>query len=92
MRLAGQYGDGLITDPLTWKQHKSEWQDGARNAGKNPGEMPVLVEQYVVVGDKSDAEKAAELWRFGPKAFKGYYNRVIDFYGTHVLPALRQRT
>ena len=59
MRLAGKYGDGLITDPLTWKQHKSEWQDGARNAGKNPGEMLVLVEQYVVVGDKSDAEKAA---------------------------------
>jgi F420-dependent hydroxymycolic acid dehydrogenase len=149
MALAGQYGEGLITDPLTWKQHKSEWEDGARNAGKNPTEMPVLVEQYVVVGDRSDAEKAAELWRFGPKAFKGYYNvpdptriqqraeaeialdkvmegwpigidpqrhvatirelfdsgvgivnvhtgqpdqrRVIDFYGAHVLPALRQR-
>lgn len=149
MGLAGQYGEGLITDPLTWKQHKSEWEDGARNAGKNPTEMPVLVEQYVVVGDKSDAKKAAELWRFGPKAFEGYYNvpdptriqqraeaeialdkvmegwpigidpqrhiatirelfdsgvsivnvhagqpdqrRVIDFYGTHVLPALRQR-
>ena len=36
--------------------------------------MPVLVEQYVVVGDKGDAEKAAELWRFGPKAFESYYN------------------
>jgi G6PDH family F420-dependent oxidoreductase len=24
MRLAGQYGDGLITDPLTWKQHKAD--------------------------------------------------------------------
>jgi hypothetical protein len=35
---------------------------------------PVLVEQYVVVGDKSDAETAAELWRVGPEAFKGYYN------------------
>jgi TAT-translocated FGD2 family F420-dependent dehydrogenase len=150
MGLAGQYGEGLITDPLTWKQHKSEWEDGARNAGKDPTEMPVLVEQYAVVGDRSDAEKAAELWRFGPKAFKGYYNvpdptriqqraeaeialdkvtdgwpigtdrrrhittirelfdsgvsivnihagqpdqrRVIDLYGTHVLPALRQPT
>jgi hypothetical protein len=34
----------------------------------------VLIEQYVVVGDKKDAEQAAELWRFGPKAFKTYYN------------------
>src|SRR6201999_2121781 len=74
MRLAGQYGDGLVTDPETWKQYKSEWQAGAREAGKNPEEMPVLVEQYVVVGGEADARKAAELWRFGPKAFKSLYN------------------
>jgi len=74
MRLAGQHGDGLITDPRTWKQHKSEWESGAREAGKNPADMPVLIEHYVVVGDKSEARQAAEFWRFGPKAFKGYYN------------------
>lgn len=74
MRLAGQHGDGLITDPLTWKQHKAEWQAGARAAGKNPDAMPVLVEQYVVVGGEADAKQAAELWRFGPKAFKSLYN------------------
>ena len=74
MRLAGQYGDGLISDPLTWKQHKSEWQEGARAAGKNPADMPVLIEQYVVVGDQAAARQAAEYWRFGPKAFKGLYN------------------
>jgi len=74
MRRAGQYGDGLITDPKTWKQHKSEFEAGARAAGKDPGQMPVLVEQYVVVGTRQDAEKAAELWRFGPKAFTTYYN------------------
>jgi TAT-translocated FGD2 family F420-dependent dehydrogenase len=74
MRLAGQHGDGLITDPLTWKRHKQEWENGARDAGKNSAEMPVLVEQYVVVGDQADAREAAKLWRFGPKAFKGYYN------------------
>ena len=72
MRLAGKHGDGLITDPETWKQHKSEWEAGAREAGKDIAKMPVLIEQYVVVGDQSDAEAAAELWRFGPKAFKGY--------------------
>lgn len=74
MRLAGQHGDGLVTDPRTWKQHKTEWEEGARSAGKNPAAMPVLVEHYVVVGNDADAQQAAELWRFGPKAFKGYYN------------------
>jgi len=35
--------------------------------------MPVLVEQFVVVGSDSDARQAAELWRFIPKAFETYY-------------------
>jgi TAT-translocated FGD2 family F420-dependent dehydrogenase len=74
MRRAGQYADGLITDPKTWKQYKSEFENGARAAGKDLSKMPVLVEQYVVVGDQSEARAAAELWRFGPKAFKEYYN------------------
>ncbi len=77
MRLAGQHGDGLISDPKSWKQYKSEWEDGARSAGKNPAEMPVLIEHYVVVGDQAAAKQAAELWRFGPKAWKGLYN-VVD--------------
>jgi hypothetical protein len=33
-------------------QHKSEWEDGEPSAGKNPADMPVLVEQYVFVGDQ----------------------------------------
>jgi len=74
MRLAGEHGDGLVTDPATWRKYKSEWEAGARAAGKNPAEMPVLVEQYAVVGNEDDARQAAELWRFGPKAFKTYYN------------------
>ncbi len=74
MRRAGQYADGLVTDPKTWKQHKAEFEAGARSVGKDPSQMPVLVEQYAVVGDGNDAKAAAELWRFGPKAFKSYYN------------------
>src|SRR5581483_3072582 len=73
MRRAGQ-ADGLITDPKTWKQYKSEYENGAKAAGKDPLQMPVLIEQYVVVGDEKEAQAAAELWRFGPKAFKKYYN------------------
>ncbi len=74
MRLAGQHGDGLITDPRTWKQFKSEWEGGARDAGKNSADMPVLIEQFVVVGDQDEARQAAEFWRFLPKGFKKYYN------------------
>ena len=29
---------------------------------------------YVVVGGEADAQKAAELWRFGPRAFRSLYN------------------
>jgi hypothetical protein len=36
--------------------------------------MPVLVEAFVVVGDQGDAQTAAKLWNFIPKAFKGYHN------------------
>jgi alkanesulfonate monooxygenase SsuD/methylene tetrahydromethanopterin reductase-like flavin-dependent oxidoreductase (luciferase family) len=71
---SGRYGDGLITDPESWKQHKAEFENGAKAAGKDPARMPVLVEAFVVVGDKKDAEASAELWRFLPKAFKTYFN------------------
>jgi F420-dependent hydroxymycolic acid dehydrogenase len=74
MYRCGKYADGLVTDPKTWKEHKSEFEAGAREAGKDPSQMPVLVEQYVVVGGQKDAEEAAELWRFGPKAFTDYFN------------------
>ncbi len=74
MRRAGQYADGLITDPKTWKEHKAEFEAGAKAAGKDPAQMPVLVEQFVVVGDQQEAQKSAELWRFIPKAFTEYYN------------------
>lgn len=74
MKLAGEHGDGLITDPQTWKQHKGEWETGARSAGKDPLSMPVLVEAFVVVGDQSEAQVSARMWNFIPKAFKGYHN------------------
>ncbi len=73
MRLAGEHGDGLITDPKTWKQHRGEWEAAAKAAGKNPAAMPVIAETFVVVGDKDEATEAGELWRFIPKAFESYF-------------------
>lgn len=74
MALAGQYGDGLITDPDTWKQHKPIWEKAARAAGKDPGKMPVMMEAFVVVGDTQEARRAAEYWRFLPKAWHSYFD------------------
>jgi alkanesulfonate monooxygenase SsuD/methylene tetrahydromethanopterin reductase-like flavin-dependent oxidoreductase (luciferase family) len=74
MRRCGQYADGLITDPKTWKEHKIEFQKGASDAGKDPARMPVFIEQYVVVGGRNELNEAADLWRFGPKAWKHYFN------------------
>jgi alkanesulfonate monooxygenase SsuD/methylene tetrahydromethanopterin reductase-like flavin-dependent oxidoreductase (luciferase family) len=74
MRRVGMHADGLITDPKTWKEHCEEFGSGARERKKDPSQMPVFIEQFVVVGDKKDAETSAEFWRFLPKAWKPYFN------------------
>jgi TAT-translocated FGD2 family F420-dependent dehydrogenase len=74
MKLAGEHGDGLITDPKTWKKHRKIWQDAARAAGKDPAKMPVMIEAFVVVGDEKEANYAAEQWRFLPKAWHYYFD------------------
>ncbi|WP_428488057.1 TIGR03557 family F420-dependent LLM class oxidoreductase [Rhodopila sp.] len=74
MRLAGQYGDGLITDPMSWQKYKTEWEAGAQAAGKNTADMPVMLEHYVVVGDEAAAKQAAQLWRFGVKAWHNLFD------------------
>ena len=71
MRLAGQHGDGLITDAqrAIKPELRQAFEEGARSAGKDPATMPVLAEHMVVVGDQAEAERYAELWRFMPKAW-----------------------
>jgi len=90
MRRVGMYADGLITDPKTWKEHREEFEEGARQAGKDPSQMPIFVEQFVCVGEKKDAQPAAELWRFLPKAWKPYFNipdpRTIEERATAEVP------
>ena len=74
MRRVGLHAEGLITDPKTWKTHREKFESAAKEAGKNPSDMPVFIEQYAIVGDKKDAEQAAELWRFMPKAWHPYFD------------------
>jgi TAT-translocated FGD2 family F420-dependent dehydrogenase len=80
MYLAGQYGDGLVTDNVDYyKQNKGQFEAGARAAGKDPAKMPVICSTTVVVGDTNEALPGAELWRFTPQewgAFVNNYNPV----------------
>jgi TAT-translocated FGD2 family F420-dependent dehydrogenase len=74
MRLAGHYGDGLITDGerALKPELRAAFEAGARAAGKDPATLPILAEQWVVVGDKAEAERGARLWQFVPKAWETY--------------------
>ena len=91
MRRCGVHGDGLVTDPKTWKQHKDEFFSGLKEAGKDPRTTPVLVEQYVVVGGRKELDEAVAKWRFGPKAWKPYFNvrdpKEIEARATREVPA-----
>ncbi|WP_207757557.1 F420-dependent hydroxymycolic acid dehydrogenase [Nonomuraea cypriaca] len=69
--LAGRYGDGWITQTkdLTNPRIHDQFVKGARAAGKDPDAMPKLVETWVVVGDRAQAEQAAQKWRFTVHGF-----------------------
>lgn len=80
MRMAGEQGDGLITDEqgVTSQEMRQAFAEGARAAGKQIDHLPVLVEQYVVVGDCAEAERWAPLWQFktGTKQYLEYADPV----------------
>jgi alkanesulfonate monooxygenase SsuD/methylene tetrahydromethanopterin reductase-like flavin-dependent oxidoreductase (luciferase family) len=79
-RIAGLYGDGIVAElgamesnPLYMKA----WKEGAREAGKDPSKLPVIVELYSVVGGKKEARQSADLWHFTPRAWKhGYFDEI----------------
>ena len=61
-RFAGKHGDGLITvggqEPDTYREILREFAAGAVEAGKNPNDMPRMIELGVAYTD--DADKAIE--------------------------------
>lgn len=66
-RLAGEHGDGWITDPATAVGRKDvlqAFEEGARAAGKDPDAMPRLVEHFVIVDGQEEAVEAARPWLF----------------------------
>ena len=76
MRLAGEYGDGLITDTKSLQnvEMMAAFRAGAQAAGKDPASLPIIVEQWAFVGERAEVDQWANLWRFIPKAFEKYVN------------------
>jgi F420-dependent hydroxymycolic acid dehydrogenase len=64
--LAGQYGDGWISEASGIKNPKlvAAFDRGARDSGRDPSTLGKRAEMFAVVGDQSEISYAAELWRF----------------------------
>jgi TAT-translocated FGD2 family F420-dependent dehydrogenase len=65
-RLAGQYGDGWISQAAALKDQKlvTALSQGAQASGRDPGTLGKRMELFAVVGDQNEVNAAAELWRF----------------------------
>ena len=70
--LAGQIGDGWITDSTTLLNADHVVQ-AFRDGSDGSASAEVLVEQYVFIGDRAAAYEAAPLWQFAPVG-----GRVLD--------------
>ncbi|MGB6209226.1 F420-dependent hydroxymycolic acid dehydrogenase [Mycobacterium sp.] len=64
--LAGQYGDGWISEASGIKDQKlvAAFNKGAQESGREPGKLGKRAEMFAVVGGQSEIARAAELWRF----------------------------
>ncbi len=64
--LAGQYGDGWITQArdVTNSKLVAALGAGAQAAGRDPATLGKRAEMFAVVGDNAEAAHAANLWRF----------------------------
>ena len=64
--LAGQYGDGWITQAhdVTNPKLLAAFGAGAHASGRDPASLGKRAEMFAVVGDHTEAARAATLWRF----------------------------
>jgi TAT-translocated FGD2 family F420-dependent dehydrogenase len=74
MRLAGEHGDGLISDAVrvVMPEMREAFEAGARSAGKDPSTMPILAEAFIVVGGDRQRDEALANWRFIAHAWDRY--------------------
>ena len=65
-QLAGQYGDGWITEANGVKNPElvAAFDRGAHDSGRDPATLGKRAEMFAVVGDQNEITRAAELWRF----------------------------
>jgi F420-dependent hydroxymycolic acid dehydrogenase len=65
-KLAGQYGDGWISQArdLTNSKLLAAFSAGAQAAGRDAASLGKRAELFAVVGDNNQAARAATLWRF----------------------------
>ena len=65
-RLAGQYGDGWISQAAAVKDANlvTAFEQGAQASGRDPTTLGKRMEMFAVVGDQNEINAAAELWRF----------------------------
>jgi TAT-translocated FGD2 family F420-dependent dehydrogenase len=65
-QLAGQYGDGWITESggITNPKIVEAFNRGAHASGREPATLGKRAEMFAVVGDHNDITYAAERWRF----------------------------
>ena len=70
-QLSGEMGDGLITDAMRAVQPemRDAWEAGARGAGRDPAQMPVLAEAFLVVGGEVERRESIDKWRFLPHSW-----------------------
>lgn len=66
VQLAGRYGDGWITQAsdVTDPKLLAAFGAGARAVGRDVGTLGKRAELFAVVGDHTEAVRAATLWRF----------------------------
>jgi TAT-translocated FGD2 family F420-dependent dehydrogenase len=79
-RLAGTYGDGLITAANVLKtkpEVKDQWEQAVRQNGENPAMKAVLVEHWAMAASEEEVHDALEKWRFIAKAWThGFHDNV----------------
>jgi F420-dependent hydroxymycolic acid dehydrogenase len=67
--IAARHGDGLVAD-VSEDSVRETFEAEVRKADRDPAGMPIMSELFTVVGDRSEAEAGAELWRFQPSSWK----------------------